>query len=84
MSLRSFTLDDLVRRNAALHGARAAFVLDDRIVTHAEYAARVSRLAAGLANAGVGAGDRVSARPRGLARSWCLSTRGCRPRRPPT
>jgi acyl-CoA synthetase (AMP-forming)/AMP-acid ligase II len=60
MSLRSFTLDDLVRRNAALHGARAAFVMDGRTVTHAEHASRVARLAAGLAAAGVGAGDRVA------------------------
>ncbi|HYF61067.1 MAG TPA: AMP-binding protein [Burkholderiaceae bacterium] len=60
MSLRSFTLDELVRRNAALHGARPAFVAGDRTVTHAEYASRVGRLAAGLARAGVGAGDRVA------------------------
>lgn len=59
MSLRSFTLDDLVRRNATTYGARAAFLFDDRTVSHAEYASRVARLAAGLARAGVGAGDRV-------------------------
>lgn len=60
MTLRSFTLDDLVRRNAALHGDRPAFLFGDRTVTHAEYAARVARLAAGLARAGVGPGDRVA------------------------
>src|SRR5690554_4874325 len=60
MSLRSFTLDDLVRRNAQLHGDRAAFIDDNGTITHAQYAARVSRLAAGLAGLGVGVGDRVA------------------------
>jgi len=60
MSLRAFTLDDLVRRNALLHGERAAFIHDGRIVSHAQYAERVSRLAAGLAGLGIGMGDRVA------------------------
>lgn len=60
MSLRSFTLDDLVRRNALLHGERAAFIHDGRTITHAQYAERVSRLAAGLAQLEVGMGDRVA------------------------
>ncbi|MFA7506267.1 MAG: AMP-binding protein [Burkholderiaceae bacterium] len=60
MSLRSFTLDDLVRRNALLHGGRAAFIHDGRTVTHAQYAGRVAQLAAGLAGLGVGIGDRVA------------------------
>ena len=60
MTLRSFTLDDLVRRNAGRHAARTAFRLGERVVTHAEYADRVGRLAGGLARAGVGVGDRVA------------------------
>ena len=59
MSLRAFTLADLVERNAALHGARTAFVCGDAVVTHAEHASRVARLAAGLAGAGVTSGERV-------------------------
>ena len=60
MSLRSFTLHDLIERNAARHGARLAFVADGERVTHAQYAARVARLASGLAGAGVSRGDRIA------------------------
>ena len=60
MSLRSFTLHDLIERNAARHGARTAFIAEGESVTHAQYAARALRLAAGLAAAGVSAGDRVA------------------------
>ncbi len=60
MSLRSFTLHDLIERNAAQHGARTAFVADGERVSHAEFAARGAQLAAGLATAGVGRGDRVA------------------------
>jgi len=57
VSLRSFTLHDLIERNAACHGAGLAFAADGERVTHAEYAARVARLATGLAGAGLGRGD---------------------------
>ncbi|MES3012524.1 MAG: AMP-binding protein [Pseudomonadota bacterium] len=60
MSLRSFTLHDQIERNAWLHGSRTAFVHDAQTVTHAQYAVRCARLAAGLAGAGVGIGDRVA------------------------
>jgi len=60
VSLRSFTLHDLIERNAARHGARVAFMAEGESVTHVQYAARAARLAAGLAAAGVGAGDRVA------------------------
>jgi acyl-CoA synthetase (AMP-forming)/AMP-acid ligase II len=60
VSLRSFTLHDQIERNAWLHGRRTAFVVDGLRITHAEYAARAASLAAGLAAAGVGAGDRVA------------------------
>ncbi|MES2099564.1 MAG: AMP-binding protein [Pseudomonadota bacterium] len=60
MSLRSFTLHDQIERNAWLHGSRTAFVSGAQRVTHAQYAVRVARLAAGLAGLGVGIGDRVA------------------------
>lgn len=60
MRLRSFTLHDVVNRNAQLHGAQTAFRFDGQRVTHAQYAERSARLAAGLAAVGVGVGDRVA------------------------
>jgi acyl-CoA synthetase (AMP-forming)/AMP-acid ligase II len=59
MSLRAFTLSDLIDRNAALYPERAAFLFDDHALTHVAYAARIARLAGGLAAAGVGVGDRI-------------------------
>ncbi|WP_144730843.1 AMP-binding protein [Extensimonas perlucida] len=60
MDLRSFGLHDAIARNALVHGARTALVFEGQRSTHAEYAARVAQLAAGLAAAGVGRGDRVA------------------------
>jgi len=60
MSLRSFTLHDLIKRNARLYGSKTALVFGDQRVTHAQYAERTARLAAGLASAGVGKGDRLA------------------------
>lgn len=60
MSLRSFTLHDQIERNAWLHGAKVAFICADQRVTHAQYATRVARLAAGLAASGVRVGERVA------------------------
>jgi acyl-CoA synthetase (AMP-forming)/AMP-acid ligase II len=60
MSLRTFTLSDLIDRNAALFPERPAFFFDEHAVTHREYAASVARLAGGLAAAGVGVGDRIA------------------------
>jgi long-chain acyl-CoA synthetase len=59
MGLRDFSLYDVVERNARQAGGATAFVFEDRRVSHAEHLARVDRLAAGLAAAGVGAGDRI-------------------------
>ncbi len=60
MGLRDFTLFDVVERNACLYPDRPAFVFANDRVTHAEYLARVERLASGLAQAGVEPGDRVA------------------------
>jgi len=60
MGLRDLGLADVIRRNAQHFGERPAFIFDDRRVSHGEYLERVERLAAGLAAAGVAAGDRVA------------------------
>ena len=60
MSLRSFTLQDLINRNAQLYGSNTALVFGAQRVTHAQYARRTARLAAGLAAVGVGQGDRLA------------------------
>ncbi|MGV3571524.1 MAG: AMP-binding protein [Ramlibacter sp.] len=60
MSLRSFTLHDLIERNAWLHGRGTAFSGDGPSVTHAQYAQRAARLAAGLAGAGLLPGERIA------------------------
>ena len=59
MGLRDFTLFDVVERNARLYPDRLALAFDRERVTHAGYLARVQRLAAGLARAGVRPGDRA-------------------------
>jgi len=60
MGLRDFTLFDIVERNARLHAGRLAFAFDGERITHADYLARVERLAAGLAHAGIRPGDRIA------------------------
>jgi acyl-CoA synthetase (AMP-forming)/AMP-acid ligase II len=60
MGLRDIGIADIVRRNAQQFGERAAFTVEGRSVSHRDYLQRVERLAAGLAAAGVGAGDRVA------------------------
>jgi acyl-CoA synthetase (AMP-forming)/AMP-acid ligase II len=60
VGLRDFTLSDVIARNARLFPDNAAFECEDQRVSHAQYSARVQRLAAALAGAGVGAGDRIA------------------------
>ena len=59
MALGDFTLGDVYRRNAQLFPDRLAFIFEGKRVTHSEYLQRIQRLAAGLAQLGVGRGDRV-------------------------
>ena len=47
-------------RNARQFGDRVAVFFDGQRVTHAQYLARASALAGGLAGAGIGRGDRVA------------------------
>jgi acyl-CoA synthetase (AMP-forming)/AMP-acid ligase II len=58
-AVRDYTLFDIISRNARLHPRRTAIIFDGRRITHEEYLAHVERLAAGLAAAGIGAGDRL-------------------------
>jgi acyl-CoA synthetase (AMP-forming)/AMP-acid ligase II len=73
MGLRDIGIADIIRRNAQQVAERTAFVFvpahfshsdyfvaREHEVTHRDYLQRVERLAAGLAAAGVGAGDRVA------------------------
>ncbi len=60
MGLRDFTLHDVVERNARVMGEQTAFVADGRRISHREYAARVARLAGGLAALGLQPGERVA------------------------
>jgi acyl-CoA synthetase (AMP-forming)/AMP-acid ligase II len=59
MSLRSFTFGDVYRRNAEFFPDRPAFLFEGARITHAEYLRRAETLASGLAQLGVGPGDRV-------------------------
>lgn len=56
MSAHSYGLVDLLRRNAALHADQTAFIIEEG-VSHAQHWMSVQRLAAGLASAGLRAGD---------------------------
>ena len=60
MGLRDFTLSDVIERNARLFPDNTAFECGDERVGHAQYLARVQRVAAGFASAGVGVGDRIA------------------------
>ncbi|HYM04871.1 MAG TPA: AMP-binding protein [Stellaceae bacterium] len=60
MSLRTIGIPDILRRNGRLFAERPAFFFADERVSHGAFLQRVERLAAGLAAAGIGAGDRVA------------------------
>jgi acyl-CoA synthetase (AMP-forming)/AMP-acid ligase II len=60
VGLRDFTLSDVIARNARLFPDNTAFECEEHRISHAQYLARVQRLAAALASAGVGAGDRIA------------------------
>ncbi|CAN7742272.1 AMP-binding protein [Variovorax sp. LjRoot290] len=55
-----YTLGDILRRNATVHGDGIAFREQDGAVTHRAHWRRVQQLAAGLHRLGVAQGDRVA------------------------
>ncbi|HET7088783.1 MAG TPA: AMP-binding protein [Anaerolineae bacterium] len=59
MSLRGFTVYDLLQHNALASGDAPAAISAGRTVSHREFLNRVDRLAAGLTARGVAKGDRV-------------------------
>jgi acyl-CoA synthetase (AMP-forming)/AMP-acid ligase II len=59
MGLRDYTIYDLICRNAVLYPERDCIVFDHKRVTHKAYKDACDRLAAGLLQAGVVAGDRL-------------------------
>jgi acyl-CoA synthetase (AMP-forming)/AMP-acid ligase II len=60
MGLRDYTLHNVLKRNARQFGDRPAIVFDGRRITHAQFLARASALAGGLAAAGIGHADRIA------------------------
>lgn len=60
MTIRAFTLSDMIVRNARLHPDATAFIADGQRITHAEYLRRVVNLAGSLAALGIGQGDRIA------------------------
>lgn len=59
MALHDLTLQDLIRKNAALHGDATAFISGNERVPFGRFARDVERLAAGLASLKVTKGDRI-------------------------
>jgi acyl-CoA synthetase (AMP-forming)/AMP-acid ligase II len=57
---QDFTLVDMLRRNADVHGDRVAFRQDGHTITHSAHWQRVQCLAAGLQQLGLAPGERVA------------------------
>ncbi|MBI4776876.1 MAG: AMP-binding protein [Deltaproteobacteria bacterium] len=60
MGVHDFTIYDMIRRNARTHADNVSVVFNDRRLTHIQFKHHCDRLAGGLANAGVGKGDRIA------------------------
>jgi long-chain acyl-CoA synthetase len=60
MDPSSFTLFDVIRRNAQLYRERPAFVAEGERVSHGAYLQRIEQLAAGLWAAGLRPGERLA------------------------
>jgi acyl-CoA synthetase (AMP-forming)/AMP-acid ligase II len=60
VTLRSFSIADIIQRNAQLFPERTALIFGDQRISHRDYLVRVQRLAAGLTACGIVAGDRVA------------------------
>jgi acyl-CoA synthetase (AMP-forming)/AMP-acid ligase II len=59
MGLYDYTIYNIIKRNALVHGNRTAWICGDRNVTHNEFLERVDRLACGLSEMGIKKGDRI-------------------------
>src|SRR5712692_2020151 len=59
MDVHGLTIYDLIERGASLYGEAPAFIQGERSLTFRELPRRVEALAAGLADLGIGKGDRV-------------------------
>src|SRR3989449_243188 len=59
MDVHGLTIHGLIERGAALYGEAPAFIQGERSLTFRELPRRVEALAAGLADLGIGKGDRV-------------------------
>ncbi len=60
MGLYDFSVYDIMKRNAAIHGDAVALISGEERLTHRQFLEKVDRLACGLANTGVNKGDRVA------------------------
>jgi long-chain acyl-CoA synthetase len=60
MGLRDYTIYDFICRNAALYPDRDCLVYNDARLSFRQYREKCDRLAAGLLQAGVSAGDRIA------------------------
>lgn len=59
MSLRSFTLYQLLKHNATIHADSPAIISEGVTISHADFLTRVDRLAAGMKENGISKGDRI-------------------------
>lgn len=59
MGLRDLTIYHIIQHNARILGDQPAVISKEKSVSHAEYLNRVQRLAEGLAQNGIGKGDRI-------------------------
>lgn len=59
MPVHAYTVYDMIRRGAAVHGARPAVIWGETTVTYADLLRRVDALATGLAAHGIAKGERI-------------------------
>jgi len=59
MSVRDYTIYDVICRNAKIYPDRDAIVYKDILMTHKAYKEKCDQIAAGLTKAGINKGDRI-------------------------
>jgi len=60
MGLYDYTIYSVIKRNAEVYGDRIGWIIGEQKLTHHQFAEAVNRVAAGLLNAGIKKGDRIS------------------------